>query len=55
MTMEDVYNTAIKMIPLGRYGEPSEYAKTTVFLCSTTNTYLTGQTLLVDGGMTKAY
>lgn len=55
ITMEDVYNNAIKMIPLGRYGDPSEYAKTTVFLCSTANTYITGQTLLVDGGMTRAY
>ena len=55
ITVEEVYNNAIKMIPLGRYGDPSEFAKMTVFLCSTANTYITGQTLLVDGGMTKAY
>jgi len=55
VTVEDVYNDAIKTIPLGRYGDPAEYAKMTVFLCSTANTYITGQTMLVDGGMTKAF
>jgi len=55
ITVEDVYNDAIKTIPLGRYGDPSEYAKMTVFLCSTANTYITGQTILIDGGMTKSF
>lgn len=55
ITVEDVYNNTIKTIPLGRYGDPSEYAKLTVFLCSEANTYITGQTMLVDGGMTKAF
>ncbi|OIJ08172.1 3-oxoacyl-ACP reductase [Anaerobacillus arseniciselenatis] len=41
-------------IPLGRYGEPDELAKTVVFLGSNANTYITGQMILVDGGMTKA-
>ncbi|WP_409252073.1 SDR family oxidoreductase [Bacillus sp. SCS-153A] len=41
-------------IPLGRYGEPEEFAKVLVFLASDANTYLTGQSLLVDGGMVKA-
>ncbi|MDF2569595.1 MAG: 3-oxoacyl-ACP reductase [Sporomusa sp.] len=55
ISLEDVYNNTIKTIPLGRYGDPSEYAKLTVFLCSEANTYITGQTMLVDGGMTKAF
>lgn len=42
-------------IPLGRYGEPEEFAKTVVFLSSEANTYITGQMILVDGGMTKAF
>ncbi|WP_094604399.1 Putative ketoacyl reductase [Sporomusa silvacetica DSM 10669] len=54
-TVEDIYENAIKAIPLGRYGEPEEYAKLTVFLCSAANTYITGQTMLVDGGLTKAF
>jgi 3-oxoacyl-[acyl-carrier protein] reductase len=44
-----------KTIPLGRYGTPEEFAKLTVFLASPANTYITGQTILVDGGMVKAY
>jgi 3-oxoacyl-[acyl-carrier protein] reductase len=45
----------MQTIPLGRYGTPEEFAKLTVFLCSPANTYVTGQTLLVDGGLIKAY
>lgn len=44
-----------KTIPLGRYGTPAEFAKLAVFLASPANTYITGQTVLVDGGMVKAY
>jgi len=39
-------------IPLGRFAEASEIAKVAVFLCSDLNTYITGQTILVDGGVT---
>lgn len=39
-------------IPCGRLAEPSEIAEFVVFLCSTKNTYVTGQTILVDGGFT---
>ena len=42
-------------IPLGRYGNPDEFARLVVFLCSQANTYITGQTFLVDGGLVKAY
>lgn len=53
-TMEDIYQDTIKSIPMGRYGTPEEYGKLTVFLCSEANTYITGQTILVDGGLTKS-
>jgi 3-oxoacyl-[acyl-carrier protein] reductase len=55
MTAEQVRIDACKTIPLGRYGSPEEFAQLTVFLGSPANTYLTGQTLVLDGGMTKAY
>lgn len=41
-------------IPLGRYGQPEEFAKVIAFLVSDLNTYMTGSTFLVDGGMVKA-
>jgi len=37
-------------IPIGRLGEPEEIATIVAFLCSQKNTYLTGQTIVVDGG-----
>ena len=54
-SVEQVRTDIAQTIPLGRYGTPDEFARTAVFLASPANTYLTGQALLVDGGMTKAY
>jgi len=39
-------------VPMGRFAEPEEIAKAAVFLCSDMNTYMTGQTLIIDGGFT---
>jgi 3-oxoacyl-[acyl-carrier protein] reductase len=55
LTLEQVQADTCKTIPLGRYGTPEEFAKLTVFLGSPANTYITGQTVLADGGMVKAY
>ncbi len=55
VSVEDVQAEMQRAIPLGRYGDPEEFAKTIVFLGSLANTYVTGQMILVDGGMTKAY
>lgn len=41
-----------KEVPLQRFAEVDEIARAAVFLCSEENTYITGQTLLVDGGFT---
>jgi 3-oxoacyl-[acyl-carrier protein] reductase len=41
-------------IALRRYGTPAEFAKVVVFLGSPANSYVTGQALLVDGGLTRA-
>ena len=40
-------------VPLGRLGEPREVADTIVWLASERASYITGQTILVDGGNYK--
>jgi len=42
-----------KAIPIGRFGEPKEIAKAALFLASDDIGYLTGHTLVVDGGSSK--
>jgi 3-oxoacyl-[acyl-carrier protein] reductase len=42
----------LSAIPLRRMAQPAELAKAAAFLVSEENTYLTGQTIVVDGGFT---
>ena len=41
----------IKEIPLGRFGEPEEVANLVYFLCSPESSYITGQTIHINGGL----
>jgi 3-oxoacyl-[acyl-carrier protein] reductase len=41
-------------IPMKRYGEPNEIADAVVFLCSKKSSYITGETLNVNGGLSFA-
>jgi 3-oxoacyl-[acyl-carrier protein] reductase len=41
-------------IPVKRYGHPAEVASVIRFLCSRDSSYVNGQTITVDGGMTNA-
>jgi 3-oxoacyl-[acyl-carrier protein] reductase len=43
-----------RAVPLGRYGRPEEVAGAALFLASDDASYLTGQTIAVDGGFTIA-
>ncbi len=45
--------TAKKEIPLGRFGEPEEFAAAVAFLASERASYITGVSLAVDGGWIK--
>ena len=47
---ETVRAEMVKNIPLGRLGTPSEVANVALFLCSPLASYVTGQTLEVNGG-----
>ncbi len=50
----DVQQAIHATIPLGRYGDPAEYANAAVFLLSGAAAYVTGATLQVDGGLIHA-
>lgn len=48
---EDVKGKLKEQIPMGRLGMPEDIANTVVFLASDSASYITGQTIAVDGGM----
>lgn len=52
--VEEVRGSFEARIPLGRYGTPEEFARVAAFLASPANGYVTGQAILVDGGMVRA-
>jgi 3-oxoacyl-[acyl-carrier protein] reductase len=45
-----LYNAILRSIPWGRLGHPEEVANTALFLCSDAASWITGQTVTVDGG-----
>ena len=47
---EENRKAMLTQIPLGRFAEPSEIADSVLFLCSDLSSYMTGQTLHVNGG-----
>jgi 3-oxoacyl-[acyl-carrier protein] reductase len=54
VTPEEVARRTTEGIPLRRYGKPEEVAEVIAFLLSERNGYITGQQILVDGGLVVA-
>ena len=48
---EDIRQKMKEAIPLGRFGSPEDVAAVSLFLASEEASYITGQTIIVDGGM----
>lgn len=51
-TNEETIKQTVAMIPLARMGQPEDIAGAVVFLASPQASYITGQTIVVDGGWT---
>ncbi|WP_141604397.1 SDR family oxidoreductase [Terrilactibacillus laevilacticus] len=50
---DEVARQSKEEIPLNRYGTPEEFGRMVAFMVSSGNTYMTGQTFLIDGGAVK--
>ncbi|MDQ3459965.1 MAG: SDR family oxidoreductase [Deinococcota bacterium] len=49
-TFEEVRAQSVAQIPMGRFGTPEEFGRAAAFLCSPAALYISGSTVLVDGG-----
>jgi NAD(P)-dependent dehydrogenase (short-subunit alcohol dehydrogenase family) len=51
---KEIYNRVVSKIPLGRHAEPQDMAGTVLLLVSDAGSYITGESIVVDGGLTIA-
>jgi 3-oxoacyl-[acyl-carrier protein] reductase len=54
ITLEEQRKRSAGAIPMGRYGDPAEFARAAAFLVSGAASYITGATLQVDGGAIRS-
>lgn len=50
--MKEMVERHTNRTPLGRFGEPAEVAAAVAFLSLPASAYITGQVIVVDGGIT---
>ena len=51
---QEALDAVLKKIPVGRFGTPRDVANLAIFLADSENSYIQGQTILLDGGRTIA-
>tara|TARA_Y100000758_G_scaffold42363_1_gene27470 strand:+ start:155 stop:445 length:291 start_codon:yes stop_codon:yes gene_type:complete len=51
-TFDEFINEMGRKIPIGRMGDPQEFANLALFLASDAASYLTGASINIDGGLT---
>jgi 3-oxoacyl-[acyl-carrier protein] reductase len=54
ISIEEQQKKMMQTIPMGRYGDPKEFANAAVFLFSDAASYITGATLQADGGQMRS-
>ena len=52
--VDDVMNQLSNDLPIKRLGKPSEFGPIVAFLCSEKSSYITGNSIQVDGGLIKS-
>jgi 3-oxoacyl-[acyl-carrier protein] reductase len=54
LTADEQRGRSMATIPMGRYGTPEEFGNVAAFLLSDAASYMTGASILVDGGLTRS-
>ena len=53
LPLKEIQQNFLAEVPLGQLGQPEDFARMAAFLLSPAARYITGQTIAVDGGMTR--
>ncbi len=53
ISLEEAVERSEKQVPMGRLGDPTEFGEVCAFLCGRQAGYLTGQTIAIDGALTR--